>query len=95
MFNLLPKQQILFAMNFFIFIFSYFFRKCELREAFKAIDRDGKGKLDRGDIMAQLQCLGETRTDEEMNILMSKADVDGDGMIDFNEFLESWGSYCN
>ena len=80
----------------------------ELKEAFKIFDRDGNGyidaaelkkvgrtRLDRNmkDYFVQVVTLyGERLSLEEAEELLSEADLDGDGKLDFQEFVKmmSW-----
>ncbi|CAN0065074.1 unnamed protein product [Discosporangium mesarthrocarpum] len=60
----------------------------QIREAFKFFDKDKSGAIDckeLGDIMRQL---GAKLTDQEIELLVKEADVDGDGQVDINEFLK-------
>lgn len=60
-----------------------------LRNAFKMFDKDGSGKIS---IEEMKQALGagvddQTQDDEEWNKLIDEVDIDGDGEIDFEEFI--------
>ncbi|OWF37200.1 calmodulin-A-like [Mizuhopecten yessoensis] len=59
----------------------------ELTCAFKTFDRDGNGYLDPAELSVALRCLGEQLSEEEVKELIKAADQDGDGLIDFNEFI--------
>ncbi len=57
-----------------------------LREAFKLFDRNGNGVIDIRELHLMMNALGETMTPEEVLALLSEADADGDGVINFEEF---------
>lgn len=59
----------------------------ELREAFKVFDKSGCGYICASDIRAILQCLGEDLTEEEIDEMIAEVDIDGDGRIDYDEFI--------
>lgn len=67
----------------------------ELVQAFKVFDRDGNGNdlCDLGFISAAelrhvMTNLGEKLTDEEVDEMLKEADVDGDGRINYEEFVK-------
>lgn len=49
--------------------------------------RDNNGKIDCDELKTILSRLGIDVTDQEVKTMMSTADCDGDGHIDFEEFL--------
>ena len=63
------------------------------KEAFREFDKDGNGVIDRKELRAMIHYLyqesGRTRkpTDIEIARVMKMADIDGDGKIDFEEFV--------
>ncbi|KAL3859431.1 hypothetical protein ACJMK2_009654 [Sinanodonta woodiana] len=59
----------------------------ELREAFRVFDKTGCGYICASDVRAILQCMGEDLTEEEIDEMIAEVDIDGDGRIDFNEFI--------
>ncbi|XP_052171982.1 probable calcium-binding protein CML36 [Diospyros lotus] len=59
----------------------------ELSQAFKMIDKDGDGKITRGELEAVLRRVGaEPLSEEEMASMLGDIDVDGDGCISLAEF---------
>nr|GMD90581.1 probable calcium-binding protein CML36 [Ipomoea batatas] len=59
----------------------------ELIQAFKLIDRDGDGKIQKEELEALLSLVGaEPPSEEEIDTMMSEVDRDGDGCISFEEF---------
>jgi hypothetical protein len=57
-----------------------------LLEAFNLFDRDANGVIDIRELHLMMNALGETMTPEEVLALLSEADADGDGVINFEEF---------
>lgn len=63
------------------------FQLKRLRAAFDKKDTDGSGYLEANEISNALAQSGIISTDEEFRNLMSSIDTDGDGRIDFDEFV--------
>ncbi len=62
-----------------------FLRQERLNEAFQMLDKDNSGKITKDEIKKALKL---DKVDEEiLNQLIQKYDLNGDGMIDYNEFL--------
>ena len=60
-----------------------------LFEAFCMLDRDNNGKITKEELMQVLRT--EKRQEQEIERYIQAADVDGDGMIDYQEFLKIMG----
>merc|ERR1719410_3246131 len=60
----------------------------ELSEAFKVFDRDGNGFISSAEVHLVMTNLGEKLTDEEVSEMDRAADVDGDGQINYDEFVK-------
>nr|WDD38933.1 calcium-dependent protein kinase-like protein [Fagopyrum tataricum] len=58
-----------------------------IKEGFNLMDTNKKGKIDIEDLKAGLLKLGHHIPDNEAQILMEAADVDGDGFLDCGEFI--------
>ena len=59
----------------------------ELREAFRMFDKDKSGYIDAKEIQTVTTTLGEKLTEDELNEFMREADLDGDGRLNYNEFV--------
>lgn len=73
----------------------------EIREAFKVFDKDGNGFISAAELRHVMTNLGEKLTDEEVDEMIRfvlfdfflsyfyrEADVDGDGQINYEEFVK-------
>ena len=61
----------------------------EILVAFSAFDKDGKGYLSSGDLRHAMSNFGEKLTDEEIDDMIHEADMDDDGKINYNEFVNA------
>jgi len=59
----------------------------DLREAFAAIDADGTGELSIPDLRNLMNAMGQSATQAELLDTMKEVDLDGSGLIDFDEFF--------
>ncbi|WVQ79106.1 calmodulin [Cryptococcus sp. DSM 104549] len=59
----------------------------EIREAFKVFDKNNDGHISAAELKHVMTNLGEKLTDAEISEMIREADKDGDGMIDYNEFV--------
>jgi len=59
----------------------------ELLSAFKVFDKDGNGFISPTELRRIMMNLGETLTDEEVDEMIRGADMDGDGQINYEEFV--------
>ncbi|XP_037952034.1 calmodulin-A-like [Teleopsis dalmanni] len=60
----------------------------EIYEAFVVFNRDETGGISHDEIKHVLINLGENITDEEINEMMLEVDTDGDGLINYKDFLD-------
>eukprot|EP00762_Andalucia_godoyi_P007322 ANDGO_01582.mRNA.1 Caltractin len=61
----------------------------EIRKAFNACDVDGSGTVERGELSKVFAELGENPSEEELAELLADLDRDGDGTVDWEEFLQA------
>ncbi|KAI9185947.1 hypothetical protein LWI28_012228 [Acer negundo] len=59
----------------------------ELREAFKVFDKDQDGYISPNELRQVMINLGEKLTDEELAQMIIEADMDGDGQVNYDEFV--------
>ena len=59
----------------------------EIRETFRVFDKDGNGFVSPAELRHVLGNIGEKLTDEEIDEMILEADVDGDGAINYEEFV--------
>ncbi|RUS31974.1 calmodulin 1 [Jimgerdemannia flammicorona] len=60
----------------------------DLREAFKVFDTDSNGLINSAELHQVLNSLGEKLTNDEVNEMIREVDLDGDGQINYKEFLK-------
>ena len=61
----------------------------ELKTAFAAMDTNGDGQVTKEELKALLSTLGESVDDAVIDAMIKIADVNGDGKVDFNEFVKA------
>ncbi|KAJ4460240.1 putative Calmodulin-related protein [Paratrimastix pyriformis] len=69
----------------------------EIKEAFKVFDKDGNGFISAAELRHVMTNLGEKLTDEEVDEMIREADVDGDGQVNYEEFVKmvrKYSRYC-
>ncbi|KAK9751292.1 EF-hand domain pair [Popillia japonica] len=64
----------------------------EIREAFRVFDKDvfdkdGNGFISAAELRHVMTNLGEKLTDEEVDEMIREADIDGDGQVNYEEFV--------
>jgi len=65
------------------------FGQIVLKRMFEAADKDDNGTLDREEIREALHALGfKFIGDKQLDIIFQRADMDGDEVIDFEEFVK-------
>ncbi|XVF28750.1 hypothetical protein REPUB_Repub15cG0057300 [Reevesia pubescens] len=60
----------------------------ELKEAFKVFDKDQNGYISATELRHVMINLGEKLTDEEVEQMIKEADLDGDGQVNYEEFVK-------
>ncbi|CAI9151080.1 unnamed protein product [Rangifer tarandus platyrhynchus] len=57
-------------------------------EAFRVFDKDGSGYISAAELSHVMTNLGEKLTDEEVDEMIREADIDGDGQVNYEEFVQ-------
>ncbi|ESO02648.1 hypothetical protein HELRODRAFT_161938 [Helobdella robusta] len=60
----------------------------EFRETFDIFDWNKDGKIDESELGQMMSKLGQEVDPNEVKVILKKADKDGDGFINFNEFVD-------
>ena len=60
--------------------------EAEIRQSFDLFDLDGNGYITKFELTHVMASLGEELTEQEIDEMMSDADTDGDGQVNFEEF---------
>jgi len=64
------------------------FKEKEILDAFKAFDQDGNGYISAEELHQVLTRYGENLSSEEAENMVRQADVDGDGKVNYEEFVQ-------
>ena len=64
-------------------------QSAELKKAFEVMDANKDGVVTKDELKALLKGLGEEVTDEVIDEMISIADENGDGKIQFEEFVKA------
>ena len=59
----------------------------ELIEAFKVFDKDGNGFISAAELRHVMTNLGAKLTDDDVDEIIRKADTNGDGQVNYQEFV--------
>lgn len=60
----------------------------EIKEAFRVFDKESKGYISAAELRNVMTNLAEKLTDEEVDEMIREADIDGDGQINYEEFVQ-------
>ena len=55
--------------------------------SFRVFDKDGNGYISSAELRHVMTNLGEKLTDEEVDEMIREADIDGDGQVNYEEFV--------
>ena len=59
----------------------------EFKAAFELFDKDRDGAINNRELGTVMRNLGQNPSEEELKQMIKEIDLDGNGVIDFNEFL--------
>ena len=59
----------------------------EYKEAYRLFDRDGDGSITTKELRTVMRSLGHSSTEAELQDMVNKVDINGNGKIEFHEFL--------
>ncbi|XP_072034244.1 neo-calmodulin-like [Amphiura filiformis] len=59
----------------------------ELKEAFEMFDKNGDNCISSKELGIVLRTLGQNPTEDELQNMVDEVDIDGNGTIEFNEFI--------
>ncbi|KAJ3699979.1 hypothetical protein LUZ61_003684 [Rhynchospora tenuis] len=59
----------------------------EMKEAFEVFDKDHNGLISPNELRHVMMNLGENLTDDELAQMIREADTDGDGHVNYEEFV--------
>jgi len=57
----------------------------DLRELFSSFDQDNSGAIEREELGQLLQCMGQSKSEDEVDRLFNLMDADGSGLCCFHE----------
>jgi calmodulin len=59
----------------------------EFKEAFSLFDRDGDGAITAKELGTVMRSLGQNPAEAELQDMVNEVDADGNGTVDFSDFL--------
>ena len=65
----------------------------EIREAFRVFEKDGNGFISAAELHHIMINLGEKLPDVEVDEMLREADIDGDGQVNYEEFVTMMKKY--
>lgn len=64
----------------------------EVFQLFKAYDADGSGSIDRAELATLLEALGQSPSEEELEVALDVVDANHSGKISWDEFRAWWSN---
>ncbi|KAJ8308903.1 hypothetical protein KUTeg_013777 [Tegillarca granosa] len=65
----------------------------ELRESFMVLDRSKTGSISKDDLRFVMKNLGESLTDEELDQMISEADTNNNGVIEYEDIRQAFETF--
>merc|ERR1712172_220262 len=60
----------------------------EIYDAFRVFDKDGNGFISPAELRYVMSKMGQVITDDEVDQMIQEADLDGDGQVNYREFVK-------
>ncbi|XP_064652568.1 calmodulin-beta-like isoform X2 [Lineus longissimus] len=60
----------------------------EYKEAFKLVDKDDDGRITTAELYEVMSFLKNSVSQEQVEVMIDQADIDGNGTVEFDEFLK-------
>ena len=60
----------------------------DIYDAFRVFDKDGNGFISPAELRYVMTKMGQELTDEEVDQMIQEADLDGDGQVNYREFVK-------
>lgn len=67
--------------KFHSFLFSFFFKQPEFKEAFSLFDKDGDGTITTKELGTVMRSLGQNPTEAELQDMINEVDADGENSV--------------
>jgi len=64
-----------------------------IQETFRFIDKRGRGFITAAELRHVMLNIGESLSEEQVDELVEEADIDGDGLVDYQEFAQMLESH--
>jgi len=66
----------------------------ELKNAFASFDKNDDGFISKQELSEAMTCLGHKISNEELDDIIKAVDSDGNGLVDFKEFINLMDNNC-
>nr|TKS03730.1 calmodulin 8 family protein [Populus alba] len=86
--NLMAKKMKATVLKYINEFIRRLMRRKSLRRRFKVFDKDQNGYISANELRHVMINLGEKLTDEEVEQMIKEADLDGDGQVNYDEFVK-------
>lgn len=65
-------------------------READMRQAFRSFDANDDGSISREELRQAMERLGEKLSEAELDAMISAADLNKDGKVNYEEFMRMW-----